>query len=541
MADSTEKPTPDQKERRRGRPRTGTIVRTRDGRLQAIVTMADGKRKRLPPFPRGMSEAMAREKVAVRAEQASERDSETRSGAPKGSVTEWFGRFAAHREARGLTSVPDDRSRFANHVAGALGPLEMANVSRADVEGLVRELDAKVQTDALSWKTAQNVWMLVSKMFREAVRSKSVALRVRTDNPCTDVAAPDRGARKAKAYIYPSELLTFLACPDVPLRWRRMVAVSVYLGLRAGELDALEWEDIDLEHGIVNVHRALDRSRPGMVKATKTGTARRFRIEPNLVPLLRLMREEARGGAETAQGPVFPRLKLTGRSEKLRMFLRRAKVNRPELHANAADRTRKPLGWHDLRASCATWLAVRGEEPLKIMQRLGHRNFNTTMLYVREAEQLREGFGEAFSPLPAAMLQSAPTALGASNIDRISITEDLSLRNHRAGHGTRRLSVGPEPQDTSGDSYSPPPPRVLDAEGKSANPRPAIEKAIESPAASEAASDPVETALADALTRAATAGAWDAVSQLTTELKARREARAQVVSLDAERLRRGKR
>lgn len=208
-------------------------------------------------------------------------------------------------------------------------------------------------------------------MFREAVRSKLPALRVRNDNPRTDVAAPDRGARKAKVYLFPNELAAFLTCDNVPLCWRRMVAVSVYLGVRAGELDALDWDDVDLPHGVVHVHRALDRSRPGTTKSTKTGAARRFRIEPSLLALLVAMRGESGG-----KGRVFPPLKLTGRSEKLRMFLRRANVDRAELHAS--DATRKPLGWHDLRASCATWSAVPGDEPLKIMQRLGHQNFATT-------------------------------------------------------------------------------------------------------------------------------------------------------------------
>lgn len=110
-----------------------------------------------------------------------------------------------------------------------------------------------------------------------------------------------------------------------------MVPVALYLGVRAGELDALVWGDVDLEHGVVHVHRALDRSRPGKAKSTKTGSARRFRIEPELLPLLRAMRQEA-GGI----GTVFPALKLTGRSEKLRMFLLRAGVRRAELHGAAA-------------------------------------------------------------------------------------------------------------------------------------------------------------------------------------------------------------
>jgi translation initiation factor 2B subunit (eIF-2B alpha/beta/delta family) len=57
---------------------------------------------------------------------------------------------------------------------------------------------------------------------------------------------------------------------------------------------------------------------------------------------------------------------------------------------------------------------------------------------------------------------------------------------------------------------------------------------------SAAGADPVEVALADALTRAAVSNQWDAVAALTSELRARREAQAQVVSLDAERARRGR-
>lgn len=51
-------------------------------------------------------------------------------------------------------------------------------------------------------------------------------------------------------------------------------------------------------------------------------------------------------------------------------------------------------------------------------------------------------------------------------------------------------------------------------------------------------SDPVETALADALQRAAAAGAWDAVAAVTAELRARREVRAGVVDLSAEKAKR---
>jgi integrase len=53
-------------------------------------------------------------------------------------------------------------------------------------------------------------------------------------------------------------------------------------------------------------------------------------------------------------------------------------VRRPALHERTT--TSLHLTWHDLRATGASWMAARGDEPLKIMQRCGHKSFSTTML-----------------------------------------------------------------------------------------------------------------------------------------------------------------
>jgi hypothetical protein len=84
-------------------------------------------------------------------------------------------------------------------------------------------------------------------------------------------------------------------------------------------------------------------------------------------------------------------------------------VSRLELHTGSP--TRKPMTWHDLRATGITWCAVRGDDPLKIKQRAGHATFSTTEGYIREAEAVREGFGEPFPALPASLL-GPPGSLG---------------------------------------------------------------------------------------------------------------------------------
>jgi hypothetical protein len=69
-----------------GRPATGTVVRIKSGpnagQLQGIITLADGSRKRLPPFPPGTSEAMAEERTLAKAREALELDA--RKATPAG-------------------------------------------------------------------------------------------------------------------------------------------------------------------------------------------------------------------------------------------------------------------------------------------------------------------------------------------------------------------------------------------------------------------------------------------------------------------------
>lgn len=79
---------------------------------------------------------------------------------------------------------------------------------------------------ALSWKTAANCWTLLTSLCGDMVNAKKRALRTRDNNPCTNVRPPERGAYKAKQFLFPSEFLKFVSCERVPLRWRRAAGKS---------------------------------------------------------------------------------------------------------------------------------------------------------------------------------------------------------------------------------------------------------------------------------------------------------------------------
>jgi integrase len=311
------------------------------------------------------------------------------------TVEQYATRWSDWREARGLSCVKDDRARLKNHVLPTLGPLDVTTVTRRDLEKLVEKLDERISAGELGWKVATMAWANVTRMFKDACSAKKLDLRVRESNPADGVQGPERGAKKEKQYLWPSEFVTLMSEARVPRRWRRLFAIAVYAYARAGEIEALRWEDVSFDTMTIHIHQSVDRVRKrGTVKSTKTGVSRRIPIEAELYPLLKAMHDDANG-----KGKVIDAMPSPGMlSRKLKVYLERAGVKRAELFAT--DATRKAITFHDLRATGLTWMAARGDDPLRIKQRAGHSSFQTTEGYIREAENLGANFGEVFPSLP---------------------------------------------------------------------------------------------------------------------------------------------
>jgi hypothetical protein len=77
-------------------------------------------------------------------------------------------------------------------------------------------------------------------------------------------------------------------------------------------------------------------------------------------------------------------------------------------------------------------MAMRGDPPLVIMQRCGHRDFKTTQIYIREAEAIGGGasVGVCFPPLPFCLLEPVKTG-----------TEEPDSGNSPAPEGAEQAPV----------------------------------------------------------------------------------------------------
>lgn len=145
---------------------------------------------------------------------------------------------------------------------------------------------------------------------------------------------------------------------------------------------ALTWNDVDLLHQVIHVTKAID-TVTGALKTTKSTAPRKVPIEPALLPLLVALKAETNG-----QGRVVPFPTVEHHAVTLREMLGKAGVRRSNLFTSGP--SVKPIRFHDLRATGITWMAVRGDDPVRIQYRAGHSDLATTQIYIREVEDHKE-------------------------------------------------------------------------------------------------------------------------------------------------------
>lgn len=398
------------------------------GHWKARIRFADGSRPWIH-FPPEYSESEARLRAESLAGTARDEQWVSKPNAstliagrgPDGkreTLDEWMQRWFTWREARQLRTVRDDRSRYKHHIAPFIGPIFVDALTRDDLENVRDDLDRKIlegyvdprgKRKRMKWRMASNVWTVVTSFCRDMKGAKERALRCREDDLAAGIQGPERGDDTSKTYLYPNELRALLSDVRIPLHLRRAYALGTYLYLRLEELAALEWRDVDLEHGYVHVRRA--EKSDGTMGPPKNGKARKVPIEASLRPLLVAMWREAVGDDDDAEIATVRVARVTQKNDAaavLRRYLdralRSAKLTQRLDELITASDTTKPLGFHDLRATGITWRAVRGDAMQLIRQHAGHQHISTTDRYVREADGIREGFGTVFPPLPASLL-----------------------------------------------------------------------------------------------------------------------------------------
>lgn len=211
-------------------------------------------------------------------------------------------------------------------------------------------------------------------------------------NPCHI-----RGASnvKRKVKIKPASLpeLEALVAAMPSEKYKEMVLVAAWCGLRFGELTELRRKDIDQTTGLIRVRRGVARADGAFIVGTPKSEAgiRDVAIPPHLLPMLKNhMGKNIAGGKEGLLFPAKDGITHMAPSTLYRVFYKaRTTAGRPDLR------------WHDLRHTGAVLAAQTGATLAELMGRLGHSTPSAAMRYQHAAEGRDMQIAEALSAMVA--------------------------------------------------------------------------------------------------------------------------------------------
>jgi len=291
-----------------------------------------------------------------------------------GEVTE---RWMASRSSLRESTKSRDRSLLDSLILPRLASTPLAAIQPSDLDAFVADLLASGKAPA----TIHKVWQILSGIFRLAVRDRLIAL-----TPAREVRLPKIEVEEPRALTVDEVMLL---ADSIDPRYRALVLVGAFGGLRFGELAGLKVGDFDPLRHHVRVRRTISDVRGRLVegppktqKGIRTVTLPRF-IADELATHL------ANRPTVSPQDWIFP----APQGGPLR---RTGWVRRQWKPALTAAGFEENLGTHVLRHSQVALLIAQGEHPKVIADRLGHTSVRTVLdvyghLYEGADEAAAEG------------------------------------------------------------------------------------------------------------------------------------------------------
>jgi integrase len=233
----------------------------------------------------------------------------------------------------------------------------------SDIDGLmVRHWIAAMNSEGLSPSRIRQAHILLSQIY-----SAAVECGLAKTNPCVGVRLP-RVAPYEALFLAPHEVAQL--ADAVPTRYRSLILLLAYGGLRWGEAAALKRKRVDLETARIIVAETVTKVRGTLV----WGETKSKRIRTIGAPAFLV--EELRSHLATVSPAPDALVYETVRGHTLRVEAFRKAIWTPSLLRAGLPPT---LRIHDLRHTCASILISRGVHPKAIQQHLGHASIDITM------------------------------------------------------------------------------------------------------------------------------------------------------------------
>jgi integrase len=251
-----------------------------------------------------------------------------------------------------------------HHVKPVVGSLLLRNLRPADVRSIYSQMAEKGNAGT----TALHCHRVLRQALKQALREELVTRNV------ADLVTAPRATVKEIAPVSIEDLSRILVVADQAPPYGVMIRLTLWTGMRLGEVLGLRWQDLDLEAGQLRISQTYGND--GKFRAPKTERSRRtLSIDPEIVTVLREHRRQ--------QTEHYLETGLRGEHDLV--FADPLGEPVPQYRVNYAWRSVctkagvPGVRFHDLRHSAATLALANGVDVAVVSRRLGHSTPSTTL------------------------------------------------------------------------------------------------------------------------------------------------------------------
>lgn len=198
----------------------------------------------------------------------------------------WLNEYAAP-SVKPLT-LSTYRSRVKTHILPAIGKLKLSKLNTTVIQKFVNNL---TREKGLAPKTVRNTYAIL----REALE-KAYELEYIPKNYADPVALPRMTQREIKPFDE-EQIAAFLReLKESGEAYTRLYTVTLFTGMREGEVCGLPWDAVDFEAGTITIAQQLQKGKEAgsgyFISTTKSDKSRTITPAPFVMKLLREQMQE---------------------------------------------------------------------------------------------------------------------------------------------------------------------------------------------------------------------------------------------------------
>lgn len=264
------------------------------------------------------------------------------------------------------TTKDDYKSKIKLYIKSHLGHLPLNTIKNTNIQTWINTLSQ----NRLSPKTIRNAYNLLNPALE-----KAVVLGMLPRNPCVGTVLPK--LQKPQTNVYNVAMIQQALAVADDLSTYLIILLGASVGLRRGEMAALQWTDIDFAKSTISITQNRVHTAEGVIeKSPKTQAGKRtITIGHDVVDALR--DAKAIYAKALRNNPGFKDLGYVLFKENGEPFHPDSLTQKWERFV--AKHKLPPIRLHDLRHSNATAMIAAGVNAKVVQHRLGHANISITL------------------------------------------------------------------------------------------------------------------------------------------------------------------